>query len=73
MNQSEQALARQQYEHGLYSFLNLLDAERNVYTAQDSLAQSGQSIVTGVVTLHKALGGGWEDADAGGSKMTANR
>lgn len=63
MHQSEQSLAlsRQQYEHGLVSFLEVLDAERAVYSAQDSLAQSNQIISTDLVALYKALGGGWED------------
>lgn len=43
------ALARQQYEHSLASFLNVLDA----------LAQSNESALTDVVALYKALGGGW--------------
>lgn len=37
------ALARQQYQHGLSSFLNVLDAERNLYATQDALAQSRQA------------------------------
>jgi multidrug efflux system outer membrane protein len=46
-------------EHGLSSFLNVLDAERAVFTAEDNLAESDQSIATDLVVLYKALGGGW--------------
>ncbi|HEX3717263.1 MAG TPA: efflux transporter outer membrane subunit [Verrucomicrobiae bacterium] len=53
------ALARQQYEHGLATFLNVLDAERTVFSAQDALAQSTQAVSTDVVAIYKALGGGW--------------
>jgi NodT family efflux transporter outer membrane factor (OMF) lipoprotein len=62
LNQSQQSLslARQQYEHGLTSFLNVLDAERTVFSAEDNLAQSDQTISTDLVALYKALGGGWQ-------------
>lgn len=65
LNQSEQSLslARQQYEHGLSTFLNVLDAERNVYSAEDNLAQSNVQILTDLVALYKALGGGWENGN----------
>jgi NodT family efflux transporter outer membrane factor (OMF) lipoprotein len=61
LNQSRMSLmlSRQQYEHGLSSFLNVLDAERTVLTAEDNLAQSDQSISTDIVALYKSLGGGW--------------
>lgn len=63
LHQSEQSLAlsRQQYEQGLVSFLDVLDSERTVYSAEDNLAQSNQIISTDLVALYKALGGGWED------------
>jgi NodT family efflux transporter outer membrane factor (OMF) lipoprotein len=60
--QDQQALdlARQQYEHGLSDFLGVLDAERSVYAAQDSLAMSDVTVSTDLVALYKALGGGWK-------------
>jgi outer membrane protein TolC len=62
LNQSEQSLslARQQYEYGLVSFLNVLDAERNVFSAEDNLTQSNENVSTDLVGLYKALGGGWQ-------------
>jgi multidrug efflux system outer membrane protein len=61
-NQDRQSLdlARQQYDYGLVDFLNVLDAERTVYAADDQLAQSNQTITTDLVALYKALGGGWK-------------
>ncbi|HTR41919.1 MAG TPA: efflux transporter outer membrane subunit [Pseudomonadales bacterium] len=61
LNQSRQSLAlsRQQYEHGLSNFLNVLDAERAVFSAEDNLTQSDESISTDMVALYKSLGGGW--------------
>ena len=45
---------------GLIPFLNVLDAERSLYSAQDSQVQSETTVVTNVIALYKALGGGWE-------------
>jgi outer membrane protein, multidrug efflux system len=61
VNQNQQvlALARQQYRHGLSSFLNVLTAQQALFSAQDNLAQSDENISTDLVALYKALGGGW--------------
>ena len=53
-------LARELYSRGLSDFLSVLDAQRAQYAAEDSLAQSQTAIVTNVVALYKALGGGWQ-------------
>ena len=53
-------LVRQRYEHGLVTFLEVLDAERTVLSSEDDLAQSHTSEVTDLITRYKALGGGWE-------------
>lgn len=55
------ALAREQYGRGLTSLLEVLDAERTQLSAQDALAMSETAVVTGTVTLYRALGGGWRD------------
>jgi multidrug efflux system outer membrane protein len=52
-------LARQRFEGGLTDFLNVLDAERDALTAQDSLAQSRTQTATSLIAVYKALGGGW--------------
>ena len=52
-------LARQRFEGGLADFLDVLDAEREVLAAQDSLAQSRTQTATALVAVYKALGGGW--------------
>ncbi|MDB5353623.1 MAG: transcriptional regulator, Fis family [Phycisphaerales bacterium] len=53
-------LANQLYTKGLTDFLNVLDAQRNLYASQDALVQSEQSVSSDIVALYKALGGGWE-------------
>jgi outer membrane protein, multidrug efflux system len=58
-NQTALELANVQYKAGLADFLNVLDAERELYTNQDLVAQSQSIITTDLVALYKALGGGW--------------
>jgi multidrug efflux system outer membrane protein len=53
-------LAKQQYDQGVTDFLTVLDAQRAEFATEDSLARSDQAISTDLVSLYKALGGGWE-------------
>jgi multidrug efflux system outer membrane protein len=55
-----QLLARERYEEGYASYLDVLEAQRSLYTAQDSLAQSDQQLIGDLIATYKALGGGWE-------------
>ncbi len=57
-------LSSELYRSGLVDFLNVLDAERTLYVAEDSLVGSTQSVSLDLVQLYKALGGGWQDAPA---------
>src|SRR3546814_11148877 len=45
-------------------FLEVLDAERSLYAAEDALIQSRIAITTNYIALNKALGGGWDGAIA---------
>jgi len=54
-------LARQRFQGGLTDFLNVLEAERDALSIQDSLAQSRTQTATALVAVYKALGGGWAD------------
>jgi NodT family efflux transporter outer membrane factor (OMF) lipoprotein len=58
------------YTEGLLDFLNVLVAQRSLYTAQDALAQSNRNISTDLIALYKALGGGWETLPADGQAIT---
>lgn len=55
-------IARTQYENGLVDLLPVLDAQRVALTTQLELAQSETELLTSLVALFKALGGGWSDA-----------
>ena len=47
------------YRNGVASGLDLLDAQRSLYTSQLATAQTRQRRLQNQVTLFKALGGGW--------------
>jgi len=55
-------LARNQYDHGLSSFINVLNAESTVLADRQSLVQANVQLVDDIVSLYRALGGGWEKA-----------
>lgn len=59
-SQESLRLANQLYANGLSDFINVLDAERSLYQAQDALVQSDRTVSTDVIALYKSLGGGWE-------------
>ncbi|WP_315838476.1 efflux transporter outer membrane subunit [Bradyrhizobium prioriisuperbiae] len=55
-------LSRSLYESGSSSFLDVLDAERSQFSAEDALLQSRVTMAKNYVALAKALGGGWDGA-----------
>jgi NodT family efflux transporter outer membrane factor (OMF) lipoprotein len=57
------AIARRDYERGLLDQLTVLDAQRQSNRAELLLVQGQVQHVVNVVTLYKALGGGWEVAE----------
>lgn len=52
-------LARQQYQAGLIDFGQVLDAQRSLLSLQDQRAQATSVETTNMISLYKALGGGW--------------
>ena len=62
-NREAVALSTTLYTQGQTDFLNVLTAQRSLFTSQDALVQSEHSIAIDLVTLYKALGGGWETED----------
>ncbi|MDL2316682.1 efflux transporter outer membrane subunit [Desulfovibrio sp. OttesenSCG-928-A18] len=53
-------LASARYEVGVDSYLNVLDAQRSLYSAQQSHISTKLLRETNAITLFKALGGGWQ-------------
>jgi len=59
-NRKAVELSVELYTMGLLDFLNVLIAQRSLYTSEDALVVSETNIVTDLLALYKALGGGWE-------------
>jgi outer membrane protein TolC len=57
-------LATERYERGLTDFLNVLDAQRQLYALQAQYVEVEQDAAEQLVRLYKALGGGWEPYQA---------
>ncbi len=70
-NQKALVLANDLYDHGLTDFLRVLASERGLYQSQDSLVQSDQAVALNLVSLYKALGGGWKKDDQAGTNLVS--
>ena len=55
-------IARVRFDQGADGFLDVLDSERVLLDAEDSLAQSEISAALDMIGIYKALGGGWQVA-----------
>jgi outer membrane protein TolC len=52
-------LALKQYASGIIDFRDVLEAQRSLLSFQSQLAQSEGSVTSDLISLYKALGGGW--------------
>jgi outer membrane protein TolC len=52
-------LATLRYENGYSSFLEVLDAQRSLFSAELQQVQLQRARLGAIVNLYKALGGGW--------------
>lgn len=57
--QRAEELARSQYASGLIDFQAVLTAQRSLLSLQDQLASSRADVLSDLIRLYKALGGGW--------------
>jgi len=55
-------LARQRYQSGVASFIDVLDAERTEEQNELALAAATTAVSADLVQLYRALGGGWESS-----------
>ncbi|WP_374356391.1 efflux transporter outer membrane subunit [Limnohabitans sp.] len=58
--QNAAELTRKLYQSGLADFQQVLETQRTQLSTQDSLASADASLRTNLITLYKALGGGWD-------------
>lgn len=49
------------YQNGIASYLDLLDAQRSLFSAQQAVVQTRLAQLQSQVTLYKTLGGGWNE------------
>ncbi len=54
-------LADLRYRNGAASYLDVLDAQRSLFAAQQAVVQVQAAQVQNLVTLYKVLGGGWSE------------
>jgi len=52
-------LSQNQYTSGLIDFQNVLNAQRALFSLQSQQAQSDAAVTSNLISLYKALGGGW--------------
>jgi outer membrane protein TolC len=52
-------IAHSQYTNGLVPFINVLSAEMTLLDVENQLAQSRAGLAQSLVSVYKALGGGW--------------
>ena len=62
--QDRYRLAELRYRNGAASYLDVLDAQRSLFTAQQAQVQTQTQYLQNQVTLYRVLGGGWSDAGA---------
>ena len=55
-------LANRRYQNGVSSYLEVLDAQRNLFTSELALTQAQRLELVSGVQLYKALGGAWGEA-----------
>ena len=58
-------LARQRYENGYSDYLDVLDSERSLFSAQLQLAAARGQYERALVSLYRALGGDWTSSPTG--------
>ncbi|MCF5088566.1 hypothetical protein GIW59_29870, partial [Pseudomonas gessardii] len=52
-------IARDRYQGGYSSYLEVLDAQRNLFNTELSAIQIRENQLKNVISLYQALGGGW--------------
>jgi NodT family efflux transporter outer membrane factor (OMF) lipoprotein len=60
--------AKDRYEAGYASYLEELDAQRNLYAVQQEVIRLRESQLQNAVALYQALGGGWQKPGLAGNR-----
>ena len=62
-NRKAVELSTKLYIEGQTDFISVLDAQRSLYVTEDALVRSTSTLSTNLVSIYKALGGGWDSND----------
>lgn len=62
------SLATKRYRNGVLAYLQVLDAQRQLFDAQIAVSIAREAQLRALVGLYKALGGGWEPASLAASR-----
>jgi multidrug efflux system outer membrane protein len=65
-------LSEMRFHSGVDAYLTVLDSQRTLYSAQQGLVSVELTRLENLVSLYKALGGGWEETDSRVSRGPAN-
>ena len=60
LSQKSYHLAMDQYKEGVLDFISVLTAQSDMLNNENNLCQSKEKLNESVVSIYKALGGGWE-------------
>lgn len=63
-NRRSVELSQKRYQGGDVSFQRVLDSQRSLLQSQDQLAVNEANITVSLIQVYRALGGGWEGAEA---------
>lgn len=72
-SQRYEAIAMKRYTTGIDTYLNVLTAQNNLLSTQQTLATLKTDRMTAAVQLIAALGGGWDASHLPGEKETARK
>ncbi len=65
-------LSKDQYDIGTTSYLQVLDANRSLFSSQLDYVQTQTAVITSLVNVYRSMGGGWLDiAELGTAGETA--
>ncbi|HDS6851270.1 TPA: efflux transporter outer membrane subunit [Enterobacter cancerogenus] len=59
VSQETLRIAQNRYRNGYSSYLDVLDAQRTLYSVQTNVVQVKNNLLLAQIDLYKALGGGW--------------
>ncbi len=65
------SLSQQRYDEGQSDYLDVLDAQRNLFSTELNLSVVEGRLITEYINLFRALGGGWVEEAAVGTVLTA--